>query len=336
LDLQPKKQNDTQPNWRKRFPDFLLELMHYNSLSCYLNKCNQVEYIMARLATLLFSLFLFFQLKSTTGFAQSSSGTESPRTVRVERNLRAIKTYYSDATAVFEGFMLCQKFTEKQKLLAELNNQVKQIDAFSRDTEYVTHREAALLRAKAHLLYGVALGMVGDRKLAEFEIGVANEPLFAELATDQPSYKDEEIRLGVKNLKLTELERMQHEILRDLATVTVSINPKKRDAIGFDLKLHLLTTAKVIRGEFVPFVLANAEDKLKGLLLKEGQRDFIYLPAGKYEISKPSDNSILSRFEVKDLSQAYAVTLPPNRFPAKLLYLGMGLVALGALGFLLF
>lgn len=291
---------------------------------------------MARLPLYLFSLFLFFQLNMLTGSAQSESQADKNKALEIERNLRAMKTYCTDATAVFEGFMLCEKYAEKQKLLAELGQSVKQIDAFAQKAEYITNREAAIWRAKAHFLYGVALGVVGERKLSEFEVGVANEPLFAEIAKEAPSYKEEEIRIGDKNQKLVDLEQLQQENLSDLATIKVAINPEKRNEVGLGLKLNMLSKPKVTHNEFVPYVLAHAETKLNELLLKEGQRDFIYLPAGQYEISKSSDDAIISQFEVKELSKIYSVSLPPFKFPAKFIYLGVGLLALGALGFFIF
>lgn len=286
---------------------------------------------MARPAFLVISLILFFQMYDSNSLAQSTSGGDRISSVTVERNLRAIKTYYSDATAVFEGFMLCQKFSEKQKLLTDLAALVKQID--TKDVNNLAEDEMALWRAKSHFLYGIALGMVGDKKLADFETSQGNTPLFAE---NQSTFKDEELRIGDKNLKLAELKRIQQEILRELAIVQVSINPQKRESIGIDLKLRAVSTAKVLHAENIPFILANSEARLKGLLLKEGQREFIYLPAGKYEISKAGDATRLAQFEIKDISQNYAVTVPSNSFPAKYLYIGLGLVALGVLGFIIF
>jgi len=291
---------------------------------------------MARSVILVISLILLLHINYSSSFAQSTPGDDRISSVAVERSLRAINTYYSDATAVFEGFMLCQKFSEKQKLLTELAAHVKQIDALAQDANYLTNNEAALWRAKSHFLYGIALGTVGDKKMADFESGLANAPLFAEGDAHQPTYKDEQLRIGDKNLKLADLERFQQEVLRDLATVEVSINPKKRESIGFDLKLRAVSMTRVLHSENVPFILANSEARLKSMLLKEGQRDFLYLPAGKYEISKAGDATTLAKFEVKDISRNYAVKIPANSFPVKYVYFGLGLAALGALGFIIF
>lgn len=254
---------------------------------------------------------------------------------KIERNTRAIQGSVKDEYAYFEGFLLSRTYAEKQKLLKDIEETVSLVDKYAEQAEYATNPEVAEWRAKAHFLHGIALGVIGDKKEADYQMGIASEPISTE-AEKAASFKEEEIQIGTINRKLADLEHIYERHLGDLASVQFIINSDKRLELGTSLKLRMKTKAETSHPEYIPFVLAHAENRLTQVLIKEARREIVYLPKGDYELIKPQAEKVICSFQVKDLDEMHSVSLPPGKFPHTYILIGVGAAALATLGYFIF
>jgi len=231
--------------------------------------------------------------------------------------------------------MLCDKYAEKKKLVADIETTVQMVEKLARQTDYQHHLEVAQWRAKAHFIQAMALGLLGDRKGADLALSEAYEPIPVDTTNLLFTFKSEEVRIGSRNRQLNELEREQQTHLNDLARVDMTIDPDQRLELGTNLTLRLTNQSRVTHPQHLPFVVAFAEDRINSALIKEAKRETLYLPPGKYVIIKPDKNTIVTKFEINSPTKAYSFHLPAKKFPTKYFLFGLGAATLVALGYFL-
>ncbi|MCI0513364.1 hypothetical protein L0128_09150 [candidate division KSB1 bacterium] len=266
--------------------------------------------------------------------AQSVTGNTLQQSL-YERNLRAMQTYFQDENAYFEGFMLSKRYAEKINLIKEIEKTINLIDKFAMESEFIKHPEIAVLRAKAHLLYGIALAAIGEKKAADFQIGLANAPLPND-STVTVNFKNEEIKLGPDKETLSYLEQGAQKRLNEYATVQIKLDLNKRQLLGNRVEVRMIAKDQTPIPEAHLLLATHASQKISQALMQDAQRETIYLFCGKYQIVKLPQNQVLAKFEIKQPTQVETVKVPAGKFPPTWLIIGTGVVTVAALGYFLF
>lgn len=290
---------------------------------------------MARLNNLLFgTILLILSICIKMALSQDSPGNNILAS-KNERNIRAIQSYVEDEEAYFEGFMACNTYQEKKRLILEIEKTVDVVENFSEKVDVDSFPEVSSLRAKAHYLSSLASGLLGDKKKTEIKFSESEQHLIGQV-DGLSSLQNEEIRIAERKRKLEDIHSELSTHLNELATIEVKIKPEKREFLGTNLNLCMLTKPTGKYPQYAPFVVADANSKLNRALLSAAQRQTIYLPKGKYEIVRPVDKKVVSKFSVTNVKSEKSLTLPPRSLLFKLSIIGLSIIALGTLGYFIF
>jgi len=267
----------------------------------------------------------------SAGFAQNNNEALVSEKM-YQRAVNAIQNYIKDEMSYFEGFMLCTRYQEKMKLLESLDRTVKTVDTFSDEKKVKDDPQVNIWKSQAHFLYGIALGLLGEKTTAEFELGLAQKYFLGDTTGGWDNLLNREIEVGEVKDRLRKYEEIYLNHIDDLGAVRIVVNEKKFAEVGTAISIKQIELGNVSHPRLIPHVIAYSEEKLTNALVRGSGGALLYLPTGKFQIYNTNKGKLLSEFRVKDVNQEKSVKLPQRKlkFGFYFLILGSGIVtALG-------
>lgn len=276
-----------------------------------------------------FFVFTTF-LSMSIGVAQNDDGTLVSKKM-YNRTLNALQNYVKDEISYFEGFMLCSRYPEKMKLLKNIDQTVAIVDTFSNKRNFKDDPQINNWKSQAHFLYGIALGLLGEKTTADFELGLAQKYFLGDTSAWN-QFMNREIEIGQVKDKLSKFEEIYLTHIDDLAPVQIVIDEKKYVEVGSAIAIKQVKLGSVSHPKLVPHVLAYAEGKITKALLRGANAALVYLPTGKFQIHNINKAKLLGEFRVKDVMHEKSVKIPQTKSRFGFYFLILGSAIAAALG----
>ncbi|MBN1352324.1 hypothetical protein JXJ21_23205 [candidate division KSB1 bacterium] len=285
---------------------------------------------MSTLQKIILGLILLTFIYSGSAFSQTD--TEQLIAANLySRTLKALQNYVEDEMSYFEGYLLCTRYPEKMKLLQNIDQTVEIIDTFSDKRDIKEDSLINFWKSQAHFYHGIALGLLGEKVLADFELNLAQK-YFLDNSEGWNNLLNGEISVGEAKNRLKNYEELYLNHVDDLAPVQVVVDETKFAEIGNTLGIKQLELGTVSHTNLIPYVVAYSEEKLTNAILSGATTTTLYLPKGKFQIYNPDKARLLSEFNVKNVNETKVVNLPQTRIKYGFYYLILGSAIVIGLG----